>query len=729
MCYSANNFGLGGQVYVEANPDELVASGTKLLRSDIDKQVAPWVATNMYTTGVGKDPNCVEGSKSSECKAKRGTFKMYVEGSWFPWGKPKDGGKVGSCGPVNCSISGGGMQDSNANNSTCFTGDGKRVNKGTDYTNVPCELSGGWGLYGLLALERNGVVADPNISADIAEKPPAALFRTYRIAPLQSDKEGDYFILDFSQQCNALDNRSECLTDKNTESTEIVSRGRVYFQIKDTNYIDNVGGYFINIVSGVFVPDGFIEKTVKTFEKYIDRVVQGIYQNIVHDTKIVSGIKAMLILYMTLYGLQFMIGLAEARQQDVVVRLFKVGLIVTLISDGSWEFFNNHLFVIFKDGAQNIADVVLNASLYYNNDYNSPRFILPENATVLSIYDILVQMLISEAIHAKIWGLTFYSYFVVYIPFLYVALAFLFIGIIRAMVLYFTAIMLIAVLLVTAPIFMVMMLYQITRHIFDAWLTQLISAGMVLVVVSATMALLVLLMLNQIENLFSFGVCWDYIFSIFTRDPGFLNWYEFYWWHPSESAEVEKCITPINFLAFFFVTIIFNKVMKDIPGLVDALSASELMPISRLAGGMESTFRGSIAPKVMAVAETGRAVAGLGLKGIRRGSDAALTRIPIVRAAYNPIKSAAQKVGGAYQAVSQSKLAGLVKGGVKLAAGAPGIVDNAMRAQDNMSKTYNLGQATEAFLGHGKKALSDTAELQKKIMEQKAKLHGEDHNR
>ena len=75
-CIAANDFGLGGFIYVLANPND--EGGDKLLKSDPLKfpkgvQIAPWVETNLYTTGISAD-----GANGS--KLQRAILKMYVDG-------------------------------------------------------------------------------------------------------------------------------------------------------------------------------------------------------------------------------------------------------------------------------------------------------------------------------------------------------------------------------------------------------------------------------------------------------------------------------------------------------------------------------------------------------------------------------------------------------------------------------------------------------------------------
>ncbi len=692
ICYGASNFGLGGGVYVPANPDEdnpAAGTNSKLLRvSPRVDQVAPWVTTDndLRTTGVGKDPTCDSNKPPASCKLKRGTLKIYVEGSWFPWGKDinNPGGVPKDCGPVACSGSGGTNKDKEANSSVCFSGDGQRVDKGKDEDNTPCEQKGGYGLFGLIALKNaSGIPSDPNLTAEIAKNPPNDLFRTFRVAPLQDDNDGKFFILDVSKQCNVQGNNATCLDDVNNQNDGIVREGKLYFQIKDRHYSDNVGGYTLNIVSGVYRPKGFIEEVVTAFDDLLGKVTQGLYEKVVADTGLINIVRAFLVFYVTMYGVMFMMGLAEAKHQDMIVRLLKIGLVVTAISPGSWEFFNDHLFGLFTVGSKEIASHIIRAALYYRGGAeDSPKFIIPEDATPLSIYDIIVDMLISSAIHAKIWGLIFYNgYFWIYIIIMYVAIFFALMGIIRAVVLYFTSLMLVAILLVTAPIFIVMVLFQMTRQIFENWLQQLIAGAMMIIVLSATMTVLVIILQDQIENLFGYGVCWEYVFTIFTRDYFFLNFKDVHFWYPKTPAEIDKCVTPLNLFAFLFVAVVFDKVMSQIPQLIDALSNAQLSPISRLSGGAMHTLEGKAGTAISAV---NYVRAGVGMAA----SSAAGKFAEKTGLDKSSVGRAYTKASAAISAVRHSAPSQIASSIARTAYNAPRLVDEAMHSAPPSSVNF-----------------------------------------
>lgn len=622
VCIAASDFGQGGYVYVPAKPGE---DGTAaLLKTSSNDQVAPWISTDMFTGGVSAFD--FQGRR-----VQRNVLKMYVEGKWYPFGRgiyegmfaPSDdladgcesdkvyrlcntgetatvnfGGipycteTVRKCPLVDCEPS----RDNRANNSLCLPGNGKTLDKGPKRSNLPCCMDDGWGLYGLIALEKNNMDrADPNLTSDIAKTPPSYDFRTFRIAPLKSDREGKYFEVEFTEQCNlSASNNVVCLADPTGVGGAVIAKGRLYFQIRDRYYDDNFGFYTINVVSGVYGLRGFIEETIEVFKTQMIATSTGLYEMLTHDLKFISIVKAMLLLYVTLFGIMFAMGMIQATQAELVVRLMKLAIVGILISDQSFEFFNNYLFSLITVSAEEIAKIIYDSTLFYSDDKTVSKFLLPADASPLSVFDIFVKMLLSKALHIKIWSLVFVKWYVLMIPLLYVGVLFILMGIVRAVVIYVTAIVLMAFMLVIAPIFIAMILFSITRQLFDGWLKLFISTGMMMVVIAATLSILITLFMNQIENLFTYGVCWKYMISLLTDKVSFLNWFDIYFWYPSDMEQALDHLTIKNFFAFLLLAVIFKKVMEDIPNVIDTLASSHLKPFSNFADGASRELNAAI---------------------------------------------------------------------------------------------------------------------------------------
>lgn len=576
LCYNKDDFGLTGTYMIPANPNkESVSGDVMLVDARGKKNRAPWIDTGLTTLGISYDRDNPQFARS--------IVKIYVDGGWGPWGG--DLNTIEQCQVEPCIVGA---------DSPCLGGG---VKLRIDREKLPCLIGQnedktfgnpanvGLGLYGLIALEDSeGNSANPNDSAYAAALPPS-LFRTFHVYQTQAGAENRrFFELDLTKTCEVNGN---CIEDKNAGNLNVIKKGKLYFQIQDSDYSNNEGKYTVTIVSGVYKQEGFIEKTIKYYKEALGVVVQNLYQAIVEDLNFISIVHAMLLLYVVMTGLLFMMGMIKTHQSELIVRLVKIALVGIVISEQSWEFFNLFLFPFFTSGAQEIADMVVQAAFFYGNDPNSPIYFVPDQTNSLSIFDYIIEVIGAQAVHAKILSLLFYDWRLFFIPVIYICFYYLIIAIIRSISLYIVAIMLLAVLIVISPIFIVMILYQFTTDLFNQWLKLMTSSGMQIIVVSATLALFMSLFNRQIYDLLYFKVCWQVALSI---PFGALGSLDIWFWKPQSSNDVEVAISALNVFSLLIVCMLFDAFMQQVPQLIDALANSALQPISQLYGGASRKF-------------------------------------------------------------------------------------------------------------------------------------------
>ncbi|MFI4983573.1 MAG: type IV secretion system protein [Rickettsiales bacterium] len=578
-------------------------------------QVVKWLNTNIHTYGAGQTQVCPSGA--TNCTPLRNVLTLTVSGAWAPL-------QIFSESSIQQLTSGTTTSDSIssykecifqacqpnsdplANNSACMSGQGLTLNVGgTNLTNLPCKISAGcasnaqlgaacsnpcngYGLYGLIALNNNGTFADPNANAQTSMFPPSIDFRTFNV-PLTQNADGTCSAqIASTQQCyvdqSAGATGFTCITDTDASGQPYVPQGILYFKILDSYYQDNTGGYNITITSGSYTGMGMIERTVEAFQSQLESVTQALYVNITQQFGFINIVRATVLLYIVMTALMFMMGNLNITQGELITRLFKISIVLIVISPSSFTFFNTYLFSFVGPGAQYIGTVILNATLFYGGDPNSPLFALPPNSNALAVFDVILNLLISTQLNAKVIGLLFTKYFYL-IPIFWVCMGLIFLGMLRALLIYLTSIMLLALLIVIAPLFIIMILFQFTKKLFENWMNLLIASGMMIISVNALLALMVTLLLNQIENLFSYQVCWEYIFSFFAPAPNVFNFWDFNFWYPYDLGALESTINVANVVGFLIVSLIFEMVMTEIPPIIDALSKSQFRPVSGMASG------------------------------------------------------------------------------------------------------------------------------------------------
>jgi type IV secretion system protein VirB6 len=575
-CIATNDIGQGGVFDIPANPSPLV------IDNNPDRQIAPWTYTGLSTYGA---TNTVKNKQLA-------TLKVYVTGRWSTYGG--DVSTIPECPLVTCN-------PAISAQTPCMTG-GMSYVPDID-TNVPCYFQKGWGLYGLVALDINGTRYDPN-SVVYAETLPEQFFRTFRVSPLKTDGDGDYFELDFTNFCYLNDSGDTvCNQDVGSDGKAYIPKGSLFFKIYDNYYYDNVGAYEISIVSGVDKGPGFIDQIITEFKNVLNEIKEAIFTSVVNNTMFRGIVVSALILYVAFTGVLFAMGGIQATQTELVVRLVKLAIVATLISPDGWEFFNTYLFSFFTTGSESISQIMLAATLKNASELGIFYIQFPDGANVLTIFDTFVSTLFALILHQKIASLWGYEWYFVYWIFIYVCLVIVMKAIFDCIMLYITALMVLAILLVTAPIFIITLLYAWTKELFEQWLKQLMVNSIMLIVVSIVAIIMSNLILDQLFKLLEFRACmgclWGtpiYILGI-TVVPCLESWI------PSDPAQLNKALTPLNFFSWMLVCFIFENFVKQIPSMIDFLAGAFLQPMSQFFGGAMQTFQASPVGRVIDAAQ------------------------------------------------------------------------------------------------------------------------------
>ncbi len=274
-----------------------------------------------------------------------------------------------------------------------------------------------------------------------------------------------------------------------------------------------------------------------------------------------------------------MLGLIEINQTELVVRLFKIGVISTVISDSTLNVIPD-LFQGIVDSTIGISTVIMKSSMF-DPINNRPLLPFPELNTVFSAYDGVIEMVTSKAFNNKIWGILFTSRFYLIIG-IYICVILMFIGMWRSLVQYIMSFFLLALLTIILPIFIVTILFKQTMHFFDNWLEQFIGSCVMLIVITATVAIMLSLIITQLQDMLYYTVCWD---TIFSWKPLGITIIDFKFWKASSWDEFTKAVTPKNFFYVLISCVLFRVYIDYVPQLVDALGGVAKRPLSGVYDG------------------------------------------------------------------------------------------------------------------------------------------------
>lgn len=286
---------------------------------------------------------------------------------------------------------------------------------------------------------------------------------------------------------------------------------RLYFKIVDRFYADNNGGYDITIKSGTrsATPQP-IEYIVQVVESITDLVVESVYKGIVANTTFIRGIQALLILYIALYGLKFILGMDNTNTVgDFVARIFKVSIIIQLVSPTSWEFFYGYLFTLFTDGVTSILGLL--AAPFNNYDPTSPWYSI----------DAMLHSFMSYATMTKLFSIIFSHPFIgIFIVIMIIIAMGLFVmALAQAMMIYLHAYLMMGILLLLFPVMLPFILFQKTASFWEEWVSQMLAIAIQLILLFAMLGLFSMLIMSFMQQTLGYRVCWSPIFGKSSDGP------------------------------------------------------------------------------------------------------------------------------------------------------------------------------------------------------------------
>lgn len=272
-----------------------------------------------------------------------------------------------------------------------------------------------------------------------------------------------------TEPANRNDGLLLTLNTDGTFSGTSTRAGKIWLRVHDNadtedDYKDNIGEYQVTIKKTLTKKtfSGLINSITGPIERLLQGVSETIYKGIVGDTAFKRIVYTCLILYVLLYAIFFTMGLIKDKHTELVMRTFKIGIMLALISDTSWQFFNTHLFRLFSDGSRFLL------SISTGTDGTS--------SNIFSFLDSTVGLFFISTTWKKIGALMLafplgmiYAYIIVRSFIVYLM------AIIEAILCYLTSFIAISVMIIMAPFFLVGTLFSTTRPLFDAWVSHLLN--------------------------------------------------------------------------------------------------------------------------------------------------------------------------------------------------------------------------------------------------------------
>ncbi|WP_341820939.1 type IV secretion system protein [Wolbachia endosymbiont (group A) of Myopa testacea] len=289
---------------------------------------------------------------------------------------------------------------------------------------------------------------------------------------------------------------------------------KIYFGIDVSNVekddiTDKNGKYYENNKYTVTL---FVKRKINDFiSSNVNGVLKLIKEEVIGDSVkdsykgyargLLQGVRALLTLYVIFTVVGYMLGTIQLSKFDFIVRMFKIAFIAFAFSDRSWELFGTTLSRLFIDGSTYLVD--------------SFSGYIGEGERKFAFLDLTAGVLFTAETWLKFLSLMLSGPFgfIAFLAILYATFAFLK-CIISATFKYVISTVLVAFLLSLTPLFIVFILFQQTKPLFDNWIKTLAHVAVQPVILFSSLSLLNQLMYSVLYNLTNFSACYQCLISV-----------------------------------------------------------------------------------------------------------------------------------------------------------------------------------------------------------------------
>lgn len=338
-------------------------------------------------------------------------------------------------------------------------------------------------------------------------------------------------------------------------------------------------------------------------------ISQQMYTKIIDPTtsSFPKVIWATVTLFIMVYGILFVTGMAQIKFYDFAMILIKIGIVFMLLTPTAWSFFNTKVIAFFNEGTIEIIN-------YFTKTSNIPEAIkdtpvlgdplanFAAGVTAFNAIDgALAKIFSSHMFVVLMAAFSSENYGLIMGPLIAIALWLFLMSLMTALWVYIMSLILKTLLFGLAPIFIPTILFRRTRHLFDNWLNQIVSASLQPILLFIFFMFFVKLMENSVDNILSYPVCWSKLPDGWRGTP--MDWY--FWrfaeykgasptgdaggWIPNPNAEKVFPIPIIHILTFLLVAELANRFNKVVIQIALQISQTSVN-LAHEGAGMLSSF-------------------------------------------------------------------------------------------------------------------------------------------
>ncbi len=251
-------------------------------------------------------------------------------------------------------------------------------------------------------------------------------------------------------------------------------------------------------------------------------ITEAMYKGITFNGDFIQGVRALMVLYIVFFALSFMLGTLKITNKELMHVVIKLSIVITMISPTSWEFFNKYLFAFFIEGTDSLIYIMANNINNLITGVETPLMVNGVAQTgaanadsVFGFLNSTFAILFSQEANIKLSALlatfpigTFLA------AIMYIGIIFFLLALVKALLAYLISIIMVALLLFMAPIFICFILFKTTKPIFDKWIKQLTSYAMQPVLLFMVLAIFNVFIIMSLYSILNYSACYTCLFTI-----------------------------------------------------------------------------------------------------------------------------------------------------------------------------------------------------------------------
>ncbi|WP_264705367.1 TrbL/VirB6 family protein [Wolbachia endosymbiont (group A) of Gymnosoma rotundatum] len=327
----------------------------------------------------------------------------------------------------------------------------------------------------------------------------------------------------------ALERDSTKLKDRDCDTVKLEKGWKIYVKILDRYYLDNVGGYSFEFLSGVQQPSSFgffdyiynylkcvlliNENCKEHFNSNDPAVAQAMFENIAEkSTSFHNFVLSLLVLFVMISSLLYLFGMIRETKHDMLIRMMKITLVIVLISPGSFRFFYDHFLVLFIKGLEQLISVITN----FAPNMNTGSIAQGDEAKLFSFMEDMFNKFFAYSVWKKFAAFLHYQMWasLLMIPAIFIGIVLYFLLCLYAYIIFLSGFMGIAFLIAIMPLFLISILFSPLKSLFEGWIKFCISFCLQSIMIFALLSLLASIIMNTFYRQLGFTVCYNKWFEV-----------------------------------------------------------------------------------------------------------------------------------------------------------------------------------------------------------------------